>query len=389
MITVLERSLFSNGHSGTIYSAFKTLAPNLEINFLTCPDGQVDLPNLTSTVFPLLSPHRNWRKNLQKSISIDAPILIKFLADRNQTNHAPIIIPSASESNIQFALHVLKNYTGKARFFIRILSVDTIDELSDEDRRLFVQFALSGDIKLSTETSSLTDLLEQRFGLSDISNMVLPCSVLPDDKYSFPDEPNKKQIKIGYLGDPRIEKGAEIVPEILSHLSEKLKTKSIDKTLVFTMSQHSKRFRKLRFIKYHIDLLARSGNLIFKNPKLQIERYSPFPDSVQFIKLINEMDIILLPYRKEEYFARGSGIVLDSILLNKPIIHTESMGMSNLLSAGNAKAATSAEDFADSIISMVENIDGFRDKTADARNLLLTQFQKASELLQNIDQNQF
>lgn len=386
MITVIERSLFSKGHNATIFNAFESLVPDIDLKFLACPDGQVHLPSLASNVFPILSPHRNWRKNLVGAISADTSALLEFLEAHHAPKYAPVIIPSASESHIQFALNVLKSHPGSVRFFIRIFTIDAINKLPNEDRNAFLYLIQNGDIKLSTETNSLIELLKSEFGLNNVSNMVLPCSVLPNSTSSLVTvSSDKKHIKIGYLGDIRKEKGADIIPEILSLLSKKLENSSINKEIIFTMPQHPKLFRKWTHLKYHFDLLVSSGNLLFKNKLLNVERYSPFPDEQQFVNLINEMDIIFLPYRKQNYAKRGSGIVLDSVLMGKPIIYSEGIGMSDLLSSGNAMAATSAEDFADCIIRMIKNMDDYQDRTVDARDLLLEQFQNTSDLIRKIN----
>ena len=88
-----------------------------------------------------------------------------------------------------------------------------------------------------------------------------------------------------------------------------------------------------------------------------------------------------MPYEVGSYRFKGSGIIVDGILAQKPIVYTQGIGMSEFLDFGNAEAAAQLSDFAPKIMKILLNLDVYRNNTALALDALCAQIQKTSNFL--------
>jgi len=95
-----------------------------------------------------------------------------------------------------------------------------------------------------------------------------------------------------------------------------------------------------------------------------------------FLATLMSIDVLLVPYCLDDYRHRGSGIILDGVAAEKPIVYTKGMGMTELLIHGNAEAALeSPKDYADNVVMVLSDIENYRSGTKQA----LVEFERRIE----------
>lgn len=255
-----------------------------------------------------------------------------------------VIVPSADLAMLEAALVLMANgMDGLPTICLRFLSPD-LGEFDSRIRKRRIKAARDcltpGRVALFTETSELATYLETEFGHFVQPYCYLPCSMQPGAT-QFRDPQGQDAIRIGVFGDPRRRKGSHRIAGILRATANIVKDGS----------------RKIRFAVQGADedFSARGiyGELTeFDNStgSIAIERHSARMSSDAFIDLFHSVDIVLLPYDVAVYGLQGSGIVQDAVAARKLIIHSEGMSMRELLSHGNASAATTDAEFAGAIV---------------------------------------
>jgi glycosyltransferase involved in cell wall biosynthesis len=101
---------------------------------------------------------------------------------------------------------------------------------------------------------------------------------------------------------------------------------------------------------------------------ISITRFQPSFDDNDYIKLIDDADILLLPYKFKLYQNRGSGVIADGVLAGKIFIYTQGVGMESFLKFGNGLPANSSANFAINIMKIILNLESFNQKTLVARD---------------------
>ena len=104
-------------------------------------------------------------------------------------------------------------------------------------------------------------------------------------------------------------------------------------------------------------------------------------DNIKFYELLKSIDIFLLPYSKKTYKYSGSGFITDATFLEKPLITSQGMSMSNLLTFNNAISANSPEDYSTAIIKISKNYTNYSKNSKLAKKnlkkIILESFKKA------------
>lgn len=79
-----------------------------------------------------------------------------------------------------------------------------------------------------------------------------------------------------------------------------------------------------------------------------------------FVSYMRRCDVVLLPYIRDTYVRRGSGIVVDAVAHGVPFVCTSGTAMCELLDAGNGLAASSDGEFAQCLLSIAADPDQYK-----------------------------
>ena len=121
------------------------------------------------------------------------------------------------------------------------------------------------------------------------------------------------------------------------------------------------------------------------NPnKISFNRFQPNMDDKEYIKLFDEADILLLPYRLRSYQNRGSGVVADGVLADKIFVYTGGIGMEKFLKYGNGLPSNSSTNFAENIMKILLNFESFNTQTHMARNEYLKRLNETKLYLKKL-----
>ncbi len=132
---------------------------------------------------------------------------------------------------------------------------------------------------------------------------ILPISHT-ENSYTFSNEEicsQKKRFSCWWPGIIREEKGIDYIKDILSKLNKK------KNNLKIIMSGAGKNFFPI------------------KNHNIEFLEYSITRD--EYYEIMNKTDFILLPYLKENYYSRSSGVFVEAIVFGKIVLTTEGTWM--------------------------------------------------------------
>ena len=200
---------------------------------------------------------------------------------------------------------------------------------------------------------SLAKLLKDKYNLPAINSFLLPCTISANKSVNSPKEREAVQaqnhLKIGYLGGFRREKGASKLPKILTGLKN-LVNQSDSKFSIEFIMQKAKYKSRFKLAIFNFKLMRSLRNTVKPDREIKLTILDEELSPDLFINSIESVDLLLIPYDEEKYRARGSGIIIDGVLAEKPIVYTEGIGMNEFLNFGNAEAATQLSDFAPNIM---------------------------------------
>ena len=189
----------------------------------------------------------------------------------------------------------------------------------------------------------------------------LPCTILPGSVAAGTQIPAMgKEVRIGILGRQRAEKGSYRIPTILHHLRRLVARDSGGKRICLVcQAVRSKWFRRLL-------LEARTRFSARGDAAVRIQFLDSGMSGPAFRQLLLDMDILLLPYDTGRYRYSGSGLIMDGVAAQIPIVHTRGMAMQELLVHGNAEAAGSDREFAEKLLTVAKHLHGYRQGARDA-----------------------
>ena len=159
-----------------------------------------------------------------------------------------------------------------------------------------------------------------------------------------------------YLGAARLEKGYHYLPYIISKTFE---YGGGDAPIHFTIQSSP------QVIGYNSTI----KNAILKmkqRPRHQVTLITDVLKNEEYSKLLHASNLILLPYEKEKYRVRGSGIVSEAIEAGKIVLGTTGTypGAMGKIYVGDS--AKEPKNFAKKIISFEKNRDFFENKARQA-----------------------
>ena len=383
MLVVVEKLLDQiDGHHQTQIKAIENLAGKPADIIITSKSNMV-LQNI-SNVEKVLSTREGRKNEPCAAIYNDVYALERIFEERNGSGKLFVIIPTTDEHDFRVCLKLLKKNPNIATFSLRVLVYHKIDNLSDDERADLAKLINTESIVLLTETVSLAKLLKDKYNLPAINSFLLPCTISANKSVNSPKKREAVQaqnhLKIGYLGGFRREKGASKLPKILTGLKN-LVNQSDSKFSIEFIMQKAKYKSRFKLAIFNFKLMRSLRNTVKPDREIKLTILDEELSPDLFINSIESVDLLLIPYDEEKYRARGSGIIIDGVLAEKPIVYTEGIGMNEFLNFGNAEAATQLSDFAPNIMKILLNLQPYRNNAKLARNALCAQIQKTSNFL--------
>lgn len=154
------------------------------------------------------------------------------------------------------------------------------------------------------------------------------------------------RIVVGWLGDPRQEKGAALLPHIIRRALGSNPTSKFK----FLLQCGGKKKRWSTELHSHLDDFGDA-----------VERLPGAISREAYLDALQSCDVILLPYDPQSYPPeRGSGLAVEAVLAGKPIVTTANTFAAQLVTPESGVVATDAASLADGLLHIAANIDRFR-----------------------------
>jgi len=382
---IIEKFTNVGGHYPTQIEAIRRLSDNEPLEIITATDSLYKSNYNNVTLFCLLSTYRDRKSQYSSAIENDAAEVTRFFQMRQLSGLTPVIMPSFDSYDIRLILNILSKTPAMRQFHARILDERFISELAENEINKLREHVCSGNIRLLTETFSLSKRLLSRFNLPSKASFLLPCAVFPDsDSLSSGQENSPRPYRIGFLGGRRREKGYKKIPSILREIARRARVCDLGAELEFLM-QDNRSANALYDMIYNINIRYGSGSFPWKlNNNIRITKTNAFLDDADFIRTIRSIDVLIIPYSVDSYRYRGSAIVVDGVLSRTPIVYTRGIGMSDYLEHGNAEAASSPEEFAEKIFKILLNLTEYRAKTDAAREVMLWDLENTAAYIRSL-----
>jgi glycosyltransferase involved in cell wall biosynthesis len=221
--------------------------------------------------------------------------------------------------------------------------------------RSFKRFEQNGRYTFATDSERLADEYE---ALSGCRPTVFPSPRIAPSADAASQLTTKRVdgVVFASLGPARLEKGIDIFQAAIARV-------------LANEPQGNARF----VIQWNMPMLDASGQII--RPDADLER----SDRVRFLtedlssedyktELLNS-DCIVLPYRRESYFARISGVAVEAATAGIPMIYTRGTWCEDLVQSAGAGIGVPDGDpdaLADAMVEMAANISSYRQQAAAA-----------------------
>ena len=283
-----------------------------------------------------------------------------------------ILVPSADYYDFITVIEIANDASSSIIFHVRVLNIKDIQKLSYKYIESLRRHIIQGKIILLSETDNLKRYLWGKFEIKAEHSFHLPCAILPDHIPKIKDD-KKQKVKILFAGGLRGEKGYYRLPEIFRVFSQISTTYKEHISVEFLLEKNDKiskgilkRILAFKSVYTEIMIANLKKKAITKN--ISFKRFQPSFDDNDYIKLIDDADILLLPYKFKLYQNRGSGVIADGVLAGKIFIYTQGVGMESFLKFGNGLPANSSANFAINIMKIILNLESFNQKTLVARD---------------------
>lgn len=230
----------------------------------------------------------------------------------------------------------------------------------------------NGRVRLTTDSHRLAEEYRQ---LADIDVTVAPhpCLLLKPLRIDTRSN-NSRTFTISLPGPARWEKGVQVLLEALRILKESTECPRIRVVLQWPDAVFSPSGKELS-----LDVNEFDGS------RIEFEVFDRPLASGDYQQLLNETDLIVLPYLRQAYFARISGVAVEAMLMGIPVIYTRDTWNSDMVErfgAGEGFENENADELALTMIKAAENCASLRaeaaNKIPEARNhFSVESFQKA------------
>lgn len=377
-----------NGHFPTQVAAILRLVGNRPVAFVAGRQCKLSLGDV-STVFSVLSTPKKDQGWSEDAVDHDLHSMRDILS-LEKMRHQPIIYVTAEAHDLRVALRLVSTTPLSQKIYMRVLKDKEIAQLTSSERTALKSGIAAGQIILLTETDSLTAYFMAHYGLKfHETTLCLPCSVGPETVANFPPLPPSKErrLRVGCLGGFRSEQGADMLPRFTRHLRAAL-DHAHDLPKVELIIQRRSPGKSPKGIKKSVKrkyLFWRSVGFPMPGKRLLLSFRKTNLSQEDFLATLMSVDLLLVPYRLNDYRHRGSGIILDGVAARKPIVYTKGMGMSEFLTHGNAEAALEdPKDYVDKVIRILSDIEVYRTAADEAAVELDRRIEQTASLLRSI-----
>lgn len=273
-----------------------------------------------------------------------------------------LLVPSAGPDEIAAMVNFMeKDAADCPPARLRILSEDVVSGLEGQLMERLCRLCDRGRIILYTETMELCLHFRKQHRLPVQDALYLPCTILPGQvAAALPNRVGQDEVRVGVLGRQRSEKGSYRIPSILAHLRRMTASDECGaKICLVFQAVRDKRLRRLV-----LEAKTRLGTR--QNPDVRIAFLESGMTGPDFRRMLLDMDVLLLPYDIRRYRFSGSGIIMDGVAAQKPMVHSKGMAMRGLLSHGNAEAAETDHDFAEKLLQVASQLPRYKRGTSNA-----------------------
>ena len=392
---VVEKNLdVLGGHEITQVAAIYSLVGNRPVTFII---GRQCEPSLcdASTVFSVLSTRKEIKRTPTQAVDYDFDAMRDFLSSGKRL-HEPILYVTAQTHDLRVALRLVSGLSISPKIYLRVLVEKELVNLTGDERAALKSAIAAERIILLTETESFAAHLRARYGLTfHETALCLPCSVFPGQAANFPIVPNSqtRRFRVGFLGGWRTEKGVDMLPQVIRHLRYALDTANnapkvdliIQKPPLRKALQGSKKLKGIKKSVIRDYLFWRGVGFSTRSKLLSLSFRTTELSKKDFLATLMSVDLLVVPYRLDDYRHRGSGVILDGVAARKPIVYTRGMGMTEFLSHGNAEPASEdPKDYADKVVRILSNIETFRTSADQAAIEFDRRIDQTSSFLRSI-----
>jgi len=252
-----------------------------------------------------------------------------------------IVIPTTTPIVIRMLERIPHQFRQYFVFHLGFLTGENkgIFQIVDFEKKI-LELSKSFKIKIGAETKSYQENLFQKF---DEKLLIFWCptpslknrSQKKFNAFRNESEGMKQQLKIGFLGNARPNKGFTNIPNLVAELIQNgYKYQYYIQKALYPWPSYEKSVRQI------IKLAGKDANFIDSNISQK-----------DFIDKLREMDILVLPYNFNDYKYSGSGILFDASDYGIPVVASSGVSFEwDLINYGIGSVFDSKKDFAKSIV---------------------------------------
>ena len=161
-------------------------------------------------------------------------------------------------------------------------------------------------------------------------------------------------LRLTYVGDARVEKGYDRLPQLMSELGETL----IDGRTARLVAQSN------AAMSLEDDVIARARGTLKRYPAAQVELLTHVLAVDEFNTLLSDADIVILPYDAQNYRNRSSGILVQAIAAGKPVVIPSGTWLSDTAPAGASVQFDTPEQLGQAVASAIRSFDALSEEAA-------------------------
>jgi glycosyltransferase involved in cell wall biosynthesis len=191
--------------------------------------------------------------------------------------------------------------------------------------------------------------------LPTTSNSVLS-ELLPKEE----SDESKDTVVLGYLGEARLEKGFQKLPFVIEYLLSDLAVSERVRFRIQVSMAPQNQLPEAITAKQSLIQLAK------KYPVIELMEYLSDDD---YVKALNSLDLLLLPYDLSQYTVRGSGVATEAIAADVPMVVARGLDLANTFEGMGVvePADHSMLSFANAVREAVVNIAELKARVKDVR----------------------
>lgn len=270
-----------------------------------------------------------------------------------------ILVPSADLETLESLSDLIAvRKADTPRLIVRFLDIDLGEHKKARRqkrlKKVFDTVSTHGGLSLFSETEEMAAAMKKRYGLDVHGEFYLPCSFDPGDQVPGPERPGDAPFRVGLFGGARPGKGYERISGIVACLEKLVEVRRPSSPVEILLQGTERDYGPGGVYEF-------AGAYVEAGGPLRVVRLTDRLSPEDFRDRFLSVDAILLPYDTKFYGLQGSGIIQDAVAARKSIIHTRGIAMQAFLSHGNAISAVSDEEFAQAIVTMVQNTGEYED----------------------------